>query len=460
MNIQKPNSLGAIDRATLVHPYTDLAAHDEKGPHIITKGNGVFMEDEDGRRYLDALAGLWCMSLGFGEDRLIEAATRQMKELAYHHSFAHRSHPAVIELAERLTAMSPPSITRAFFVNSGSEAVDAAIQIIWYYNNALGRHEKKKIIGRERGYHGVTIASGSLTALPYKQVDFDLPVNDRFLKVSCPHFYRYGMPGESEAEFAARLVEEVDQRIMDEGPETVAAFIGEPVMAAGGVIPPPEGYWPGVAQVCRKHDVLLVCDEVVNGFGRTGNMWGSQTVGVEPDIMTTAKQLSSAYLPIGATLMSEAVYDVIAQNSAKYGTFGVGMTYGGHPVCAAVALETLKIYEEMDIVDRVRAIAPVFQRRFDALAEHPLVGQVRSIGLIGAVELVADKESREQFAPERGAAKHLFAQVQEQGVIGRPLPGDAFAVCPPLIISEDEIDIMFDGIEKGLEATLSIMSGA
>jgi len=355
MNIQKPNSLGAIDRATLVHPYTDLAAHDEKGPHIITKGNGVFMEDEDGRRYLDALAGLWCMSLGFGEDRLIEAATRQMKELAYHHSFAHRSHPAVIE------------------------------------------------------YHGVTIASGSLTALPYKQVDFDLPVNDRFLKVSCPHFYRYGMPGESEAEFAARLVEEVDQRIMDEGPETVAAFIGEPVMAAGGVIPPPEGYWPGVAQVCRKHDVLLVCDEVVNGFGRTGNMWGSQTVGVEPDIMTTAKQLSSAYLPIGATLMSEAVYDVIAQNSAKYGTFGVGMTYGGHPVCAAVALETLKIYEEMDIVDRVRAIAPVFQRRFDALAEHP-----------GAVELVADKESREQFAPERGAAKHLFAQVQEQGVIGRP----------------------------------------
>ena len=453
MNIQKPNSMAAIDRATMVHPYTDLTAHDDKGPHIITHGSGVRLYDDDGKSYIDGLAGLWCTSLGFGEQRLIDAATRQMQEMAYSHTFAHRSNPVVIELAERLTDMAPPSITRAFFVNSGSEAVDAAIQIVWYYNNALGRPEKKKIIGRDRGYHGVTVAAGSLTALPYKQVDFDLPVNDRFLRVSCPHCYRYAEADESEADFAKRLAEEVESLIIAEGPETIAAFIGEPVMAAGGVMPPPEGYWPAIEAICRKYDILLICDEVVNGFGRTGNMWGSETVGVQPDIMTSAKQLSSAYLPIGATLMSEKVYEVIAENSHKYGTFGIGMTYGGHPVCAAVALETLKIYEERDMVQRVREIAPVFQSRLKALGAHPLVGEARGIGLIGALELVADKDTREQHPPARKVAPMLYGNVMQHGVLGRPLPGDAYALCPPLVISEADIGLIFDAVEKGLNDT-------
>ncbi len=452
MNIQIPNSLSAINKKTTVHHYTDMMAHEEKGPHIITRAEGIRLFDDEGRGFIDGMAGLWCSSLGHSEDRLKKAAMAQFDTLTYTHTFAHRSHQPAIELAERLTDRAPDSITRAFFVNSGSEAIDAAIQIIWYYNNALGRKEKKKIIGRDRAYHGVTAAAGSLTALPYKQNDFDLPVNDRFLKVSCPHFYRYGRTDETEEEFGARLAEEVESLIIAEGPETIAAFIGEPIMGAGGVLIPPNGYWPAIEKICRKYDVLLVCDEVINGFCRTGEFWGSETVGgVQPDIMTVAKQLSSAYLPIGATLISEKVYEVIAENSPKNGVFGIGMTYGGHPVCSAVALETLKIYEERDILGHVQAVAPLFKERYDALAAHPLVGQARCTGLMGAVEIVANKETREQFAPTAKAAPTVYQHTMEQGTFGRPLPGDGVAFCPPLIVTEDDINEMFDALAKGLD---------
>ncbi len=460
MNIHNPNSLEAIDKATLVHPYTDLHAHDDKGPHIIERAEGIRLYDSDGRGFIDGVAGLWCTALGFGEDRLVKVAAEAMKNLSFSHVFSHRSHPAAIELADRLTKLAPDSISRAFFVNSGSEAVDAAIQIVWNYNNALGRPEKKKIIGRDRGYHGVTVAAGSLTALPYKQDDFDLPVNDRFLRVTCPHFYRYGEPGESEADFTARLAREVEDLILAEGADKIAAFIGEPIMAAGGVMPPPEGYWVAVAEVCRRHDVLVICDEVVNGFGRTGNWWGSETVGIQPDMMTVAKQLSSAYLPIGATMMSEEIYSVIAKHSPKNGVFGIGMTYGGHPVCCAVALETLKIYEDRDILEHVRAITPHFQKRLKALGAHPLVGQARGEGLIGAVELVADKETREPFPPAMKAAPTLYNHVAEHGVLCRPLPGDAMGICPPMIVTESEIDEIFDAIEKGLDSAHTALTAS
>lgn len=452
MTIHTPNSLDAIDKAVLVHPYTDLDAHAGKGPHIIERAEGIRLYDSDGRGYIDGVAGLWCTALGFGEERLVRAAAEAMKTLSFSHVFSHRSHPSAIELAERLTRLAPDGISRAFFVNSGSEAVDAAIQIVWNYNNALGRPQKKKIIGRDRGYHGVTIGAGSLTALAYKQADFDLPVCDRFLRVTCPHHYRYGEPGETEAQFAARLAREVENLIVAEGPDTVAAFIGEPMMAAGGVIPPPDGYWPAVAEICRRHDVLVICDEVVNGFCRTGEFWGSATFGVQPDIMTVAKQLSSAYLPIGATLMSEEIYAVIAKHSPKNGVFGIGMTYGGHPVCTAVALETLKIYEERDMLSHVQALAPHFAARLDRLGGHPLVGQARGRGLLGAIELVADKETKEPFPPAARAAPTLYAHVAEHGVLCRALPGDALGICPPMIVTEDEIDEIFDAIEKGLDS--------
>jgi len=452
MNIQNPNSLDAIDKAVLLHPYTDLDAHADRGPHIIERAEGIRLYDSDGRAYIDGVAGLWCTALGFGEDRLVEAAAKAMKTLSFSHVFSHRSHPAAIELAERLTKAAPDSISRAFFVNSGSEAVDAAIQIVWNYNNALGRPEKKKIIGRDRGYHGVTIGAGSLTALAYKQADFDLPYGDRFLRVTCPHHYRYAEPGESEADFTARLARELENLIVAEGAENIGAFIGEPMMAAGGIIPPPEGYWPAMAEVCRRHDVLVICDEIVNGFCRTGEYWGCETFGVQPDMMTCAKQLSSAYLPIGATLMSEEIYSVIAKHSPKNGVFGIGMTYGGHPVCTAVALETLKIYEERDMLGHVQAIAPHFAKRLAKLGEHPMVGQARGRGLLGAIELVADKETKEPFPPGHKAAPTLYNHVAEHGVLCRALPGDALGICPPMIVTESDLDEIFDAIEKGLDS--------
>ena len=257
---------------------------------------------------------------------------------------------------------------------------------------------------------------------------------------------------ETEEEFGARLAEELENLIIAEGPETVAAFIGEACHGRGRRADPAANYWPAVEKICRKYDVLLVCDEVINGFCRTGEFWGSETVGpIQPDIMTVAKQLSSAYLPIGATLISEKVYEVIAANSPKHGVFGIGMTYGGHPVCAAVALETLKIYEERDILGHVQAVAPLFKERYDALAAHPLVGQARCTGLIGAIEIVADKETREQFAPTAKAAPTIYQHTMEAGTFTRPLPGDAVALCPPLIVSEDDINQMFDHLSTGLD---------
>jgi len=305
----------------------------------------------------------------------------------------------------------------------------------------------------------VTIASASLTGLPPNHLEWDLPLD--FAKhTTCPHYYRFGQDGESEAEFTQRCVQDLKDLIEHEGPDTIAAFIGEPIMGAGGVLVPPEGYWPKVAEICKKYDVLLICDEVINGFCRTGNMWGSETVGVKPDIMTVAKQLSAAYLPIGATLISEEIFDVIAEHSPKHGVFGIGMTYGGHPVCAAVALETLKIYEEERILDHVRDVSPVFMQRLAEAGEHPLVGQARGVGLIGAMELVADKETREQYPASAKAAPTVYAKTADHGAFGRALPGDAMGFCPPLIITEAEINEMFDAVMKGLGDTEKVLKAA
>ena len=453
-----PNSLAARDIAYSLHPYTNLDAHENKGPLICAQGRGIYVYDDEGKEYLEAMAGLWCVSLGFNEPRLVEAATRQMEQLPYMHSFAHRSHVPNIELAERLIQIAPEGMSKAFFVNSGSEAVDTAIKFVWYYNNALGRREKKKIISRKRGYHGVTVAGGSLTAIPLMQNDFDLPISDRFLSTEVPSYYRHGNPDESEEQFATRLVASLEQLILDEGADSVAAFIAEPVMGAGGVIVPPRTYYEKIQAMLKQYDILFIADEVICGFGRTGNMWGSQTLGIRPDIVTCAKQLSSAYLPIAAVLISDPIYQAFIEQSKKHGVLGMGYTYGGHPVCAAVALETLKIYEERNIVEYVRSITPHFQARLAGLAEHPLVGEARGLGLLGAVELVEDKATREQYDP----ALKVSAMVQEQaiskGLIVRGLPGDSIATCPPLIISEDEINILFDRFWEALDAGQEALS--
>ena len=456
--MQRGNSAASRDIANHLHPYTNLKKHETEGPLVITEGKGVHVYDENGKEYIEGLAGLWCTALGFGEERLVDAATRQLKRLPYYHIFNHKSHDAAAELAERLIALMPVKMSKVFFNNSGSEANDTAVKMVWYYNNARGRYRKKKIIARMKGYHGVTVAAASLTGLPNNHRDFDLPI-DNVRHADCPHHYRFAKPGESEEAFATRLADSLEAQILREDPETVAAFIAEPVMGAGGVIVPPKTYFEKVQAVLKKYDVLLIADEVICGFGRTGNMWGSETFGLKPDILTMAKALSSAYLPISATVISEDIYQAFVAQSEKLGQFAHGFTYSGHPVCCAVALETLNIYEERDIVAQVRKVAPRLQNGMRRFADHPLVGEVRGVGLIAAAELVRDKASKAPFDPKQGVGALFAARAQEHGLILRAM-GDSVALCPPLIISGDETDEMLRRFGQALDDTAAAVSRA
>jgi 4-aminobutyrate---pyruvate transaminase len=449
------NNSASRDIATSIHPYTNLKLHETEGPLVITEGDGVFVRGEDGKMYLEGLAGLWCVSLGFSERRLAEAAYRQMLKLPFYHTFAHKATDIGIELAEKLLSIAPAPMSKVFFVNSGSEANDTVVKLVWYYNNAAGRPRKKKIISRNKGYHGVTVASASLTGFPNNHRDFDLPIAN-ILHVDCPHFYRFGLPGETEEAFASRMADSLEQRILSEGADTVAAFIAEPIMGAGGVLLPPATYWEKIQAVLRKYDVLLIADEVISAFGRTGDMWGSTTFGMQPDMMTCAKALSSGYLPIGAVLVSEEIYRGLVKQSEKIGVFSHGFTYSGHPVASAVALETLKIYEADDILSHVRRVAPRMQAGLRRFADHPLVGEVRGIGLIGALELVADKKTKTPFDPAEAVGPFLVKRAHHHGVILRPL-GDSIAFCPPFIIKEAEIDLMFERFALALDDTLAMV---
>jgi 4-aminobutyrate--pyruvate transaminase len=445
------NSAAARDVANVLHPYTDLKTHLEVGPLVISRGKGVRVFDENGADYIESVAGLWCASLGFDNERLVQAATAQMRKLPFYHAFTAKSHEPMIDLAEMLIARAPVPMSKVFFANSGSEANDSAIKMVWYFNNAIGRPKKKKLIGRIKGYHGITLAAASLTGLPANHRSFDVPLAG-FLHTMTPHYYHGALPGESEEAFATRCADELEKLILAEGPDTVAAFWAEPVMGAGGVIVPPPGYFEKIQAVLRKHDVLFVADEVICGFWRTGNYWGSQSFGMQPDILTCAKALSSSYLPISAVMVNERVFQGLAKESHEIGTFGHGFTYSGHPVPAAVAIETLKIYDEINIGDHVRAVGPHLQselrRRF---ASHELVGEVRGLGLIAAMELVADKATHANFPPAAKIGARLVALMQENGVIGRVCPGDSLVFSPPLIITKAEIDEMLDRVSRALD---------
>lgn len=447
------NRLRDLDRA-LLHPYTNLRKHEQTGPLVAVRGEGVRVFDDAGRSYIDAMAGLWCASLGFSQARLGEAAKRQMETLGFYHQFTHKSHDKGIELAAKLIEQAPSgtAMSRVFFANSGSEANDTALKLIWYYNNALGRPEKKKVVARRQAYHGVTLASASLTQLPANHRDFDLPLEGgRFLLLTCPQAYRHAQPGEDDQAFVARLAAEFEALIEREGADTIAAFFAEPVMGAGGVIVPPSGYFPRMAEICRRHDILMVADEVICGFFRTGERWGSETLDFQPDMLTCAKALSAGFLPISALMVSDKVYQAVADNSAKIGTFGHGYTYSGHPVSAAVALETLALYDELDIKGQVVRTAPAMQKHLRALAGHPLVGEARGIGLIGALELVEDKASRKSFDPARGIAAKTVEAMQRHGVVGRAMVNDSLAFSPPLVINEGELDELFGVVRVALD---------
>jgi len=446
------SNLATRDVETVIHPYTNLAALRDTGPLVIERGKGVWLHDSEGKTYIDSMAGLWCTALGYGNEELVEAAAAQMRKLSFGHLFASKSHDAAIELAEKLKEIVPVQASKIFFCASGSEANDSQVKFVWYMNNARGLPKKKKFISRLKGYHGVTVASASLSGLPHNHMDFDLPIGG-VLHTACPHHYRFAHDGESEEAFATRLAAELEQMIEREGPETVAAFIAEPVMGAGGVIVPPKTYFEKIGAVCAKYDVYMISDEVICGFGRLGTAFGCQTVGYKPHSISMAKALSSAYLPIAAVTVPDQMYAAMLDESRKLGTFGHGFTYGGHPVAAAVALKTLEIYARDRIFEKTAAKTPYFQARLRQLGEHPLVGEARGMGLVGGVELVADKVSKRAFDPKQGMAPRAVRFAQEEGVISRFLAGDTVAICPPLIISEAEIDDMFNRLARALDRT-------
>ncbi len=449
--MSKLSNAARRDVETLIHPYTNLASFRDTGPMVLERGEGVYVWDSEGKRYIEGMAGLWCTALGYGNAELVEAASAQMGKLAFTHLFGGKSHDMAIELAEKIKELSPAPASKVFFTNSGSEANDTQIKLLWYYNNARGKPEKKKIISRQKAYHGVTVASASLTGLPIVQNDFDLPIA-RILHTDCPHHYRFAQEGETEDEFSSRLAANLEKMIVDEGPETVAAFIAEPVMGAGGVLAPPAGYFEKIQKVCRKYDVYLISDEVICGFGRLGAWFGCEAYEFEPDSISFAKALTSGYVPMGGLTVPEDMYQAMLEQSRKLGGFGHGYTYTGHPVAAATALKAIEIYERMDIPGHVRALAPLFQKRLKALEDHPLVGEARGAGLVGGVELVADKAAKRAFAPQQLVGAYCAKAGEANGVIVRAI-GDTLAICPPLIITQDEVNALFDGIEAALAAT-------
>jgi 4-aminobutyrate---pyruvate transaminase len=451
MNVLSNRAVRDIE--TLVHPYTNLAKFRDDGPFVIERAKGVYIYDSNGKAYIEGMAGLWCTSLGYGNEELVEAAAAQMRKLSFAHLFNGRSHDPAVELAERLKEIAPVPISKVFFCNSGSEANDTQMKLAWYMNNGLGRPKKKKIVSRQRAYHGVTIAAASLTGLAANHTDFDLPIAG-VVHTGCPHHYRYAKDGESEEEFSTRLAAELEELILREDPDTVAAFIAEPVMGAGGVIVPPKGYFEKIMKVCAKYDLFMISDEVICGFGRLGKMFGSDVVGFRPDAISVAKALSSAYLPIAGVMVPERMYQALLAESSKIGTFGHGYTYSGHPVAAAVAIKTLEIYARDRIVEKVAAIVPQFQRRVRKLGEHPLIGEARGLGLVGGLEMVCDKRSKKPFEPKQGVGARCVAFAEAEGLIVRSLAGDTLSLCPPLVITAHEVDEMFDRLTRALDRTL------
>ncbi|MBB3771933.1 4-aminobutyrate--pyruvate transaminase [Angulomicrobium tetraedrale] len=446
--LDTPNSVEARDTRYHLHSYSNPRRLAETGPLVIERGEGIYVFDTAGRRYLEGVSALWYASLGFSEARLVEAAHRQMQKLPCYHSFGHKVTENAVDLAEMLIAMAPVPMSKVYFCGSGSEGNDTALKALRYFNNALGRPAKKKVIARIRGYHGTTLATASLTGIPRNHTSFDLPM-EGILHTDCPLYYRYGQPGESEGTFVDRIVGNLEEMILREGPETIAAFWAEPILGSGGVIVPPAGYYEKVQAVLRKYDILFVVDEVICGFGRLGQMFGSQAFDLNPDMIVIAKALSSGYQPIAALLVNEKVFAGLSAEAEKIGVFGHGFTYSAHPVPTAVAIETLKIYEERDIVGHVRNVAPRFQEGLRRFADNPFVGDVRGMGLIAGLELVKDKSTRENFPPEARAALELEMMCLDEGLVVRAI-GDTVAISPPLIITEAQIDELLGCLQRGL----------
>jgi 4-aminobutyrate--pyruvate transaminase len=438
----------------IIYPTTNFKATETM---TLARGEGVYVYDNQGKQYIEGMAGLWCTSLGYNNKELIEAATSQMGQLSYSHMFGGKTHEVGMQLSDKLSSMLPVKDAQIFFGNSGSDANDSHVKMLRYYFNAIGKPEKRKIIARERSYHGVTLASACLTGLEANHTYFDLPFDALgILRTDAPHYLRGRLDGETEAQFVDRITGNLEALIQREGPETIAAFIAEPITGASGVIVPPAGYYEKVQAILNKYGILFWADEVITGFGRTGSDFGCNSMNIEsPDLMTMAKQLSSAYVPISASAVRGDIYEAMIDQTTQVGVFGHGYTYSCHPMAAAVALKTLEIYERDNLFSRAAELGEYMQRRLhETFDGHPLVGEVRGKGLIAAVELVANKETKQAF--QGGSVGYYAMQAcQNHGLITRAVAGSALALCPPLIITEAQIDQIIDIMRKAVDETLA-----
>ncbi|XP_074323906.1 gamma aminobutyrate transaminase 3, chloroplastic-like isoform X2 [Apium graveolens] len=435
----------------MLAPFTAGWQTDEK-PLVIAKSEGSYVYDTNGKKYLDSLAGLWCTALGGSEPRLVDAATKQLSTLPFYHSFWNRSTKPTLDLAKELLEMfTATKMAKVFFTNSGSETNDTQVKLVWYYNNARGRPNKKKFIARLNSYHGSTVVSASLSGLPPLHQNFDLP-SPFVLHTDCPHYWRYHLSGETEEDFSTRLANNLEELILKEGPETIAAFIAEPVIGAGGVIPPPATYFDKIQAIVKKYDILFIADEVICAFGRLGTMFGCDKYNIKPDLVSIAKALTSGYIPIGAVLVSPEVADVIYSESNKLGSFNHGFTTSGHPVACAVALETLKIYKERNIVEQVKNLAPKFQDGIRAFSDSAIIGEIRGTGLILVTEFTDNKSPTDLFPPEWGIGGYFGAQCEKLGMLVRVV-FDHIIMSPPLIMTSSEVDELISKYGKALKAT-------
>ncbi len=444
------NSLRSRDAAHHFHSQTNPRRNESDGPLMIAKGEGCYVIDELGNRYLEGMGGLWCASLGFENERLAEVAAAQMKALATYHTFNHRSNDPCAHLVEQVAALSPIPGSKVFLVNSGSEANDTMVKLAWYYNVARGKPSKRKIISRRGAFHGSTVMGAVLGGLPHMHESFNMP-GLNVIYADKPHFYKNGLAGETEEAYCERLIADLESLIAAEDPNTIAAMIAEPIMGAGGVVPPPAGYFPRVKELLGRNDILLLSDEVVSGFGRSGNWFGCETFGFIPDMMSIAKGLSSGYVPIAAAVIADHVYQAIADEADRIGVFGHGFTYSGHPVTAAVAAEVLRAYREMDAPGRARELGKhLFERLETVVSKHPLVGEVRGAGFLAGIELVADKATRTPFDPAARVGAFVERRCRAHGVMIRNM-GDVISVCPPFIMTTSQIDELVNGITAALD---------
>lgn len=450
------------DRRSVLHPFTqlkDFASGKAGDPTIVTGGKGIRIEDAHGNQLIDAFAGLYCVNIGYGRDEVADAIAKQAHQLAYYHSYAAHTTEQLAILSDRLVTMAPGKMSKVFYGMSGSDANETQAKIVWYYNNLRGMPKKKKIISRERGYHGCSVFSGSLTGMSYYHDHMDLPLN-LVRHTGAPHHYWGAEPGETEEQFSARRARELEELILREDPETVGAFIGEPVLGTGGITPPPAGYWAAIQAVLKKYDILLIADEVVTGFGRTGEMFGSIKYGMEPDLITIAKGLTSAYVPLSASIVSEKVYQVMEDAADRIGTFSHGYTYSGHPIGVACANAVLDIVEREDLPGNARVTGEYFQSQMQkTFAQLPIVGEVRGVGLMAAVEFVADREKKTRFDAAEKVGYRISAAARERGLIARSMPhGDILGFAPPLVTTREEVDLIVGIADKAARQVMDEMA--